>query len=422
MRPRTLAEFLGQGHLVDEGRVLRRLIEADRIPSMILWGPPGSGKTTLARVIAGATRSVFETLSATSAGVKDVRAVVERARVRRGQQAQTTLLFIDEIHRFNKSQQDALLPHVESGLCRLVGATTENPSFEVNGALLSRARVFRLRSLSDEALVELLRRAMTDGERGLAARGLTASPELLGTLAHAADGDARRALSMLEVAAELVAPGTTILDEDSVREAVGGRTLRHDKAGEEHYNIVSAFIKSMRASDGDAAVYWLARLLEAGDDAMFVARRLMIFAAEDVGNADPNALVVATAAAHATHWVGLPEARLPLTQATLYLALAPKSNTSLTAYGAAAADVEAHGGLPVPMALRNPVTGLMKSEGYGKGYVYPHDLPEGVPAGESGCLPEALQGRRYVQPAARGWEGRAWQALQERRARGRGDE
>jgi putative ATPase len=422
MRPRTLDEVVGQDHLLGRERLLRRLIDAGRpIPSMILWGPPGTGKTTLARLLAG--RAAFEVLSAVSAGVKDIRAVVERAQVRRRHEARATVLFVDEIHRFNKAQQDALLPHVEAGVCRLVGATTENPSFEVNAALLSRARVFQLRPLAIGELVVLLRRALVDGERGLGRGDVEVDDALLAAIAHTAGGDARRALGALEAVVDLLPPGPTTLTKQLAAAALGGQPLRYDKDGEEHYNVVSAFIKSMRASDADAAVYWLARMLEAGEDPMFVARRIVIFASEDVGNADPQALVVAKAAADAVHFVGMPEAVLSLAQATTYMALAPKSNAALRAYAAARKAVKQYGALPVPLVVRNAVTGLMKQAQYGVGYRYPHDLEGGVDGEHAGYLPDALERRRQgdpsweplVQLTARGWEGRAAAELAARR-------
>lgn len=416
MRPRTLDEYVGQDHVVGEGKLLRRAIEADRIPSMVLWGPPGTGKTTLARIIASTTGAVFEVLSAVSSGVKDIRTVVARAKERRRYQSKRTVLFIDEIHRFNKSQQDALLPHVEAGVCRLIGATTENPSFEVNAALLSRARVFTLRQLDAVAIASVLRRALEDRDRGLGLRGLTAEDRLLEALGRAAQGDARRALTTLEMAVDLVPAGEDVLLPTHVSEALGGRALRYDKGGEEHYNVVSAFIKSMRASDVDASVYWLARMLESGEDLMFVARRIVIFASEDVGNADPQGLAVAVAAADAAKFVGLPEAVLPLSQAVQYLALAPKSNTALKGYFDARKDVRRHGALPVPMAVRNAVTALMKESGYGTGYRYPHEENAGVDPSHVSHLPDVLVNSpdgppRYVQPA-QGWEAQAHARLQ----------
>ena len=421
MRPRSLDELSGEQHLVGPGGFLRRVVTAGRVPSMILWGPPGVGKTTIARALAAEGHAHFETLSATSSGVKDLRRVVGEARDRRSQFGKRTILFVDEIHRFNKAQQDALLPDVEAGVCVLVGATTENPSFEVNAALLSRARVVQLRELAVGDLVQLLRRALEDRERGLGARGLEADDALLGALGRACQGDARRCLNTLELAADLTSDGES-LTRETVAAALGRKALRYDKDGEEHYNVVSALIKSMRASDADAAVYWLARMLEAGDELTFVARRLVIFASEDVGNADPQALVVATAAAQSATLVGMPEAVLPLTQATVYLALAPKSNVVIESYFAARKEVREAGALPVPHAIRNAVTRLMKESGYGAGYRYPHRFDEGVDPGHGSHLPEALRdhlpGRRYVRAGTRGWEGEAEAALAERQTDG----
>jgi putative ATPase len=419
MRPRTLSEIVGQAHLLGDGRPLRRAIEAGRVPSMILWGPPGTGKTTLARLLADVGGAAFETLSAVGAGVKDIREVIERARARLRERSQPTLLFVDEIHRFNRAQQDALLPHVESGICRLVGATTENPSFEVNGALLSRARVFPLRELTIEDLAALLGRALVDDERGLGSRKIEVEPRLLRGIAAAAQGDARRALGDLEVCADMLPEGEHILTVELIAAALGRRVVRYDKAGEEHYNVVSAFIKSMRASDADAAVYWLVRMLEGGEDPMFVARRIVIFASEDVGNADPQGLVVATAAANATHLVGMPEASLHLTQATIYLSLAPKSNGALASYAAARKEVQRSGALAVPMSVRNAVTAMMKAAGYGAGYRYPHDMQGGVDPQHTSLLPDAL-GRgapgRFAIVGTVGWEAEAAHVLAERRS------
>jgi putative ATPase len=422
MRPRSLDEVVGQEHLLGSERLLRRLVESGRpLPSMILWGPPGTGKTTLARLLSG--RAAFEVLSAVSAGVKDIRAVVERAQVRRRHESRATVLFVDEIHRFNKAQQDALLPHVEAGVCRLIGATTENPSFEVNAALLSRARVFQLRPLAIRDLVALMRRALVDGERGLGRPDVEVDDALLAAVANTASGDARRALGALEAVVDLLPPGQTTLTRALATDALAGQPLRYDKDGEEHYNVVSAFIKSMRASDADAAVYWLARMLESGEDVMFVARRIVIFASEDVGNADPQALLVAKAAADAVHFVGMPEAVLCLTQATTYMALAPKSNMALRAYAAARKAVKQYGALPVPLVVRNAVTNLMKEVQYGVGYRYPHDLEGGVDREHAGYLPDAIERRRrtdptwepIVAPTDRGWEGRAKAELAARR-------
>jgi len=415
MRPRTLDEFVGQAHLLGPGRLLRRAIEAGRVPSMILWGPPGTGKTTLARLLAHVGGAAFETLSAVGAGVKDIREVVERARSRLRERGQPTLLFVDEIHRFNRGQQDALLPHVESGICRLVGATTENPSFEVNAALLSRARVFALRELTIDDLAALLGRALADHERGLGARAIVVEPRLLRGIAAAAQGDARRALGDLEACADLLPDGEHEIRVELVSAALGRRAIRYDKAGEEHYNVVSAFIKSMRASDADAAVYWLVRMLEGGEDPMFIARRLVIFASEDVGNADPQGLVVATAAASATHLVGMPEAALHLTQATAYLSLTAKSNAALTSYAAARKEVQRSGALPVPMSVRNAVTTMMKAAGYGAGYRYPHDAPGGVDAQHRSLLPESIADARFASVGTVGWEAAASGVLAARR-------
>lgn len=426
MRPKALDEFVGQGHLSGKGKVLERIFAAQRTPSLILWGPPGTGKTTLARLLANKKGAFFETLSATEAGVKDVRAIVSRARQRRDYEQRRTILFIDEIHRFNKAQQDALLPHVEAGVLTLIGATTENPSFEVNAALLSRARVLVLRSLEHPALVDLLHRALHDEARGLGGQGVEADEGVLEGIAHVADGDARRALNALELAVELLGEGESTITKELAWEALGQRHLRYDRAGDAHYDVTSALIKSMRASDPDAAVYYLARMLEAGEDPMFAARRIVIFAAEDVGNADPQALVVANAAASATHLIGMPEAVLPLTQAVTYCALAPKSNATIQAYFAARRLIKARGGDEVPMQVRNAPTSLMKSQGYGRGYRYPHEFPEGVnpehrshlPAPLAKMLDEQPDGRLFVHSTPRGWEGRAEAELAQRRTGG----
>jgi putative ATPase len=397
MRPTRLEEFVGQEHLTGEGRFLRRAIQHDQVPSLILWGPPGTGKTTLANLIARSTGAAFESLSAVLSGVKDIRETVARAQERWRMNRQRTLLFIDEIHRFNKSQQDALLPHVEKGTVTLIGATTENPSFEVNAALLSRARVVTLRGLEEEELVAMLRRAVTD-PKGLGGK-VEVDDAALSFIVQASGGDARKALTALEAAA---AHGGTRVDKAIAEEALQTKTLLYDKAGEEHYNVVSAFIKSMRGSDVDAALYWMTRMLEAGEDPVFIFRRMVIFASEDIGNADPRALGVAVDALRAFELMGLPEGTLPLTQAVTYLALAPKSNAVLTAYAAARAAVTEGGPQPVPMHLRNAPTKMMKSLGYGAGYKYPHNF-DGNYVPED-YLPDALRGRRFYQPSRNGYE------------------
>jgi putative ATPase len=399
MRPRTLEEFVGQRHLVGEGRVLRRVIEGGGLlPSLILWGGPGTGKTTLARLLAGQSGSRFVALSAVFSGVKEVRAAIVEARddKRRGRR---TTLFIDEIHRFNKSQQDALLPAVEDGTVTLIGATTENPSFEVIGALLSRSRVLTLEPLSEDDVAALLRRALEDEGRGLASLKPQFSEELLSRIAKASGGDARVALTALEAAVEATEPdkkGVRRVTEETVVEALGRARYAYDKGGEEHYNLASALIKSLRNSDADAGLYWLARLIEGGADPIFIVRRLCILASEDIGLADPQAMVQAAAAAQITQLIGLPEALYPLSQATVYLARAPKSNAVKRAYMAAAEDASETAREPVPLHLRNAVTPLMRRQGYGKGYRYAHDDP--AASREMACLPEELRGRKY-------WEG-----------------
>jgi putative ATPase len=422
MRPRTLDEFMGQEHLVGPDRVLRRSIEADQLPSIIFWGPPGSGKTTLAEIIARTTRSRFAAVSAVSAGVADLRRIAEEAEQLRRALKQRTILFIDELHRFNKGQQDAVLPHVERGLLTLIGATTENPGFSVNSALLSRARVFTLHKLEPEHIERIVDRALTD-ERGLAGQDVQLAADARRPLVAMADGAARGALHALELAAA-AAPqhaGRRKVTLKAIEEALQHPVLLYDRAGEQHYDLISAFIKSVRGSDADAAVYWLARMLESGEDLMFVARRIVILAAEDIGLADPQALSVAVAAQQAAHFVGLPEAVLPLAEATLYLATAPKSNSALTAYGAAREDVAATLSQPVPLHLRNAGTWLDRAAGHGKGYQYAHEHEGGVAAQEH--LPEALRGRRYYQPGSRGYEGAIAQRLQgiRRRLSGAGE-
>jgi len=404
MRPRDLKEFAGQDHLVGPGHILSTLIGSDHPPSILFWGPPGSGKTTLARIIAQAAKCHFAFFSAVLAGVKDVREIVAEAKVRRRTEGKRTLLFVDEIHRFNRSQQDAFLPHVEDGTIILMGATTENPSFEVNAPLLSRCRVLVLNPLTSDQMVRILEQAISDPERGLGKMKIDYTPDLLREMADWAEGDGRRALNLLEAAVSLCPDenGQRHLTEKVVREAAQNRLLLFDKNREEHYNVISAFIKSMRGSDPDAAVYYLARMLEAGEDPLFIARRMVIFASEDVGNADPQALPLAVAAMTAFHAVGLPEGWIPLSQAATYLASAPKSNASYSAYKQAKEEIEASGSLPVPMHLRNAPTPLMKEEGYGKGYKYPHDFPGHRV--EQDYLPERIQARRFYLPTEEGAE------------------
>jgi putative ATPase len=404
MRPRTFDEFVGQHRAIGAGTVLRRAVDAGEVPSLILWGPPGSGKTTLAVLIAGASGAAFEAVSATSAGVADLRRVVDRARERL-RTGRRTVLFIDEIHRFNKSQQDAVLPHVENATVTLLGATTENPSFEVNAALLSRSRVIRLEALDADDLRSLIDRALTDSERGLGGQHVTVDPVAIERLIALCGGDARIALNSLELAvqaAERDASGTAHVTVADIEGALQSPALLYDRAGDQHYWLISAFIKSVRGTDPDAAVYWLARMLEAGEDPLFVARRMVILAAEDVGLADPNALGVAVAAQQAAHFIGMPEGFLPLAEAALYLAAAPKSNSVLRAYVAASSDVAETLHQPVPLHLRNAVTGLGRAMGYGSGYRYAHDHEGGVV--EQQHLPESLAGRRYYEPSTNGVE------------------
>ncbi len=399
MRPRSLDEFVGQRALLEPGRALRVAIERDAVPSMILWGPPGSGKTTLAEIVAGQSGAYFERMSAVNAGVGDLRRVMNEAKVRR-RSGKPTILFIDEIHRFNKAQQDAVLPFVEDGTVTLIGATTENPSFEVNSALLSRARVFVLESLSDEEVESIVDRALRDEERGLGATSLAIDDEARTMLVGLANGDARAALNTLELAAAAAPGEPRRIDVAVVREAMQRRSTRYDKGGEMHYDTISALIKSVRASDPDAALYWLARLIDGGEDPLFVARRLVIAASEDVGLADSEALRVAVAAQQAVHFVGMPEGFFPLAHATLYLATAPKSNSVGVSFGAAMADVAQTRNDPVPLHLRNAPTPLMRRLGYGEGYHYAHDDYGVVQLN----LPENLRDRRYYLPGSQGAE------------------
>lgn len=412
MRPRSLEEFFGQEELVGEGRFLRRLVESDQLKSLIFWGPPGTGKTTLARIVAGATGHRFEAVSAVTSGVADIRRILEEARAALRFEERGTILFIDEIHRFNKSQQDALLHGVEDGTLTLIGATTENPSFELNSALLSRMQVLVLEALSADALRRVLEAALTDTERGLGGEGLFLTKDGREALISLAAGDARMLLNFLELGALLAASQeTNTIDAGMIREAAGRRSILYDRTGEEHYNVTSAFIKSMRGSDPDAALYYLARMLEGGEDPKFIARRLVIFASEDVGNAAPQALGFAVSCKEAVHFIGMPEGFFPLAQCTVYLAAAPKSNASGVGYGNALAAVRKHGALPVPLHIRNAPTDLMKDLGYGAGYKYPHDH-EGAHVDEE-YLPEKLRGSRFYRPTGRGFEARIAELLEQ---------
>ncbi len=400
MRPRTIAEYVGQEQLLGEGKLLRRLIETDQLTSLIFWGPPGSGKTTLARIIAGATKSHFIFFSAILSGIKEIREMVKEAEEVRKFQGKRTILFVDEIHRFNKSQQDAFLPYVEKGVFTIIGATTENPSFEVIAPLLSRCKVLVLNTLSEEELQMIIGNALTDRERGLGNLDLKIADDALQYMAEQAGGDGRIALNTLETASKLSENGAITID--TAREAVQKKPLLYDKGGEEHYNVISAFIKSMRGSDPDGAVYWLARMIEAGEDPIFILRRMVILASEDIGNADPRALQMAVAALQAFQLVGMPEGRIIISQAVTYLATAPKSNASYKAINEALAEVRKSGGQPVPMHIRNAPTRLMKDLGYGAGYRYAHDYQEGYV--EQDYLPEQLKGRQFYEPAGHGYE------------------
>ena len=404
MRPQCLDEIVGQEHLVGEGRVLRQAIDKDRVPSLVLWGPPGSGKTTLARLISQLTKATFVQLSAVTSGVADVRKAVSEARQQLGEIGKPTILFIDEIHRFSKSQQDALLPHVEDGTITLIGATTENPSFEVIAPLQSRTRVYTLAPLHDEAVSSIIDRALGDKERGLEAFNARLTDEARSFLLRVSGGDARTALDALELAVESSAPdeaGERVVNVDTVEQALQ-RQARYDRLGDAHYDTISAFIKSIRASDPDAAVYYLARMIDAGEDPQFIARRLIVLAAEDVGLGNPGALPVAVAAQQAVHFVGMPEGRIPLSEATIYLANSPKSNSAYLAIDKALKDVRSSRDEPVPMHLRNAPTRLMRNLGYSEGYRYPHDYPGHFVESEN--MPEKLRDRRYYVPGILGAE------------------
>ena len=405
MRPETLGDFVGQSPLVGQGSLLRQAIEEDRLFSVILWGPPGSGKTTLARIMASETKSHFETFSAVLSGVKEIRAVVEEANAQRRYHRKKTILFVDEIHRFNKAQQDAFLPHVESGLLTLIGATTENPSFEVISPLLSRTRVMVLEPFSDESLSIILKRAVSDKDKGLGSLAVKVDGDALEHIIWSANGDARTALNNLEAAASLVQDKPAArrrVTRAVVETALERKPLLYDKDGEEHYNLISAFHKSLRGSDPDAALYWLGRMLVAGEDPLYISRRMVRFASEDVGNADPRALSVAVSAMQAFQFIGLPEGDLALAQAAVYLATAPKSNALYTGYGRVKRTITETGTLPVPLHIRNAPTRLMKELGYGRDYRYDHDFQDAVAPQD--YLPEALSGRIYYEPTNRGYE------------------
>ena len=404
MRPRTFDEFVGQDELLAPGRPLREAIERDLLQSIILWGPPGTGKTTLARIIADTTKARFVSFSAVLSGIKEIREVMAEAERLRRTAGRRTIVFIDEIHRFNKAQQDAFLPRVEAGDIVLIGATTENPSFEVNAALLSRSKVFVLRGLNPEEVATILSRALTDAERGLGSQAVAIDDETTRAIALYANGDARAALNLLElaVASAPIVDGQRRIDADRVAQAIQRRALLYDKSGEEHYNLISALHKSMRNSDPDASIYWLARMVEAGEDPLYIARRLVRFASEDIGNADPQALTVAVAAKDAVHFIGMPEGNTALAQAALYLATAPKSNAVYEAYSMAAEDAHRDVAQPVPLHLRNAPTKLMKELDYGKGYQYAHDEADAI--ADMLCLPSALADRKYYAPKDRGFE------------------
>ena len=413
MRPQTLDEFIGQQELLGPGKPLRTQIERDELSSMLFWGPPGCGKTTLARIIAKRTRSEFVPFSAVLAGIKEIKEVMSKAQGAR-RYGQRTIVFVDEMHRFNRAQQDAFLPHVETGNILLIGATTENPSFEVIAPLLSRMKVYVLRQLSQDQIVELLRRAIRDSERGLAKEQVEASDQILDRIAILANGDARAAYNTLEalvLGTEAGADGRRVLSEERLEDVLQKKLLPYDKAGEEHYNLISALHKSVRNSDPDAALYWLARMLESGEDPLYIARRMVRMASEDIGLAEPGALAVTIAAKEAFDFIGPPEGNLALAQAAVYLSLAPKSNALYTGYGAVHEDLQATIAEPVPLHLRNAVTGLMGNLGYGKGYQYAHDAEEKIT--DMTCLPESLAGRSYYKPTDQGFEARIRQRLEE---------
>jgi putative ATPase len=421
MRPRTFDEFVGQEDLLSPGKPLRDAIERDLLQSIILWGPPGTGKTTLARIIADTTKARFVSFSAVLSGIKEIRDVMSEAERLRRTTGRRSIVFIDEIHRFNKAQQDAFLPRVEAGDIVLIGATTENPSFEVNAALLSRSKVFVLHGLSAEEIAGILTRALHDPDRGLGRLGVTVEEDALHAMAMYANGDARSALNLLELAVSAApgADGARHVDLARLEQTIQRRALLYDKSGEEHYNLISALHKSMRNSDPDAAVYWLARMVEAGEDPLYIARRLVRFASEDVGNADPQALTVTVAAKDAVHFMGMPEGNTALAQAAIYLATAPKSNAVYEAYGRAADDAHRDVAEPVPLHLRNAPTKLMKDLAYGKGYKYAHHEADAI--ADMSCLPPALEGRRYYEPKERGFEKEikrrldGWAALKKQR-------
>jgi putative ATPase len=417
MRPRSVDDVVGQEHLLGAGRVLRVAMERGELHSMILWGPPGSGKTTLASLMAHVAGARFVAFSAVLSGVKEIRQVVAEAEAERARRRRRTILFVDEIHRFNRAQQDAFLPHVEKGTIVLVGATTENPSFEVNSALLSRCRVYVLHGLTEDDLVALMRRALADRERGLAALDPEVAEAALALIARLANGDARAALNILELAVQMApaASGRRAVSEGTIREAAQRKTLLYDKSGEEHYNLISALHKSLRDSDADAALHWMTRMLDSGEDPLYVARRLVRFASEDVGNADPQALTLTLAAKDAYDFLGSPEGELALAQATLYLALAPKSNAAYVAFNEAKTDVNERPAEPVPLHIRNAPTGLMRDLGYGRGYQYAHDAPDAQVDQEH--LPETLRGRQYYRPVERGLESELARRLAAWRAR-----